>query len=1137
MSSDSVSPCSVADNESASEVDCLQRAILLLQDHTAQLGADVAELAVAPLRQRLALLTARATSDAGEPRLRQVSVLFIDVVDSTQLLRALDAEDGHDVLDGALRRFGTTVQAHGGRVLRFSGDGLKAVFGMPEPSEDDPARAVRAGLEILQQAQAHAAEVQRRYSLAGFALRAGIHTGPVAMGAGAEDAHTLVGATVHLAARMEQTAPAGALRISQDTHAQVRGLFEVEIQAPMTFKGFDAPVHSYLVLRAATRQFRVVTRGIEGVATRMIGRTAELQVLQDAFGRVNRAGAGLERVVIVADAGVGKSRLLHEFNDWAEARPECCAVFQARATSQSRGQGYGLLRDMLAWRFKISDSDPMDIAKQKLERGITPLFSADEGDAEAEAQAHLLGQLVGLDYGDSPHIRGIKEDGQQIRSRGFNAAGQALRRTVAQSGSPVVVYFDDLHWADDPSLDFIDHLAQVNRDVPLLLVTLTRPELFERRPAGQTTVRVDLHPLDEASSRELANELLKKLVEIPVPLRELLTTRADGNPFYMEELVKMLIDQKAIVASGLSWSVDTHHLQALKVPPTLTGVLQACLDALPHSERHALQLASVIGQNFWDAALEYVEAGSGAELRGLTQRRLVALQDAVDRSDDICEYAFNHQILHQVTYDTVLKHVKRTAHAKAGQWLTEHSGLRAKALLGTAAEHYEQAGDAPLAAEYYAQAAELAASTFANEAVLDYVARALKLASADAHGLRRRLLEVREGTLNLLGRRAAQREDIDALKQLAESSGHQSLRADAALRHALFAVRTGDYDTAQVEARRAREMAIQADDEERALLAANPLSVALAYQGNPGAGRAIADAALASAQARGLLLAQGKLANAAAVCAAAQRDWSAGIHYQELNLSSTRSRGDRRGEAMTLGNLGILSLCLGDLTTAQRHLGVALDLNRSQGSRPSEGINLTYLSEIALRRGDAAHALVCAEAAVAILTEVRAPLYLSEALRALGNAELALGRYAPSAVAFERGEAVARETGNVARILESLEAQDRVALARGDGPLARAIVARLQVETKGDAADVNGAPGARPPAPFGSAREPLIQLTMHRVWKHVGDPRADAALVEAHCCLHATADAITDGILRYCYLNDVAEHREIEALFALSRER
>ena len=243
--------------------------------------------------------------------------------------------------------------------------------------------------------------------------------------------------------------------------------------------------------------------------------------------------------------------------------------------------------------------------------------------------AHLLGQLIGLDYGDSPHIKHIRDDARQIRNRGFNAAAQALRRISVQSGLPLVIQLDDLHWADDASLDFIDYLQQVDRDVPLLLLTLTRPALFERRQPPDHFARVNLAPLDRHASRDLADELLKKLPQVPAALRELVTGGAAGNPFYMEELVKMLIDQGAI-RTGERWSVDGDKLLALKVPPTLAGVLQARLDALTPQERRALQLASVIGVKFWDAALAHVEPQAAEQLTSLRQRELIVLEDAQD---------------------------------------------------------------------------------------------------------------------------------------------------------------------------------------------------------------------------------------------------------------------------------------------------------------------------------------------------------------------------------------------------------------------------------------------------------------------------------------------------------------------------
>ena len=321
---------------------------------------------------------------------------------------------------------------------------------------------------------------------------------------------------------------------------------------------------------------------------------------------------------------------------------------------------------------------------------------------------------------------------------------------------------------------------------------------------------MDLAPLDRHASRDLADELLKKLPQVPAALRELVTGGADGNPFYMEELVKMLIDQGAI-RTGEPWSVDGDKLLSLKVPPTLTGVLQARLDGLTPQERRALQLASVIGLKFWDAALAHVEPQAAEQLPSLRRRELIVLEDA---QDSVGEYAFRHQILHQVTYDTLLKRDKRSAHARTAQWLAQHAGARAQGLLATAAEHYEKAGDAANAAEFYARAAAHHAATFANEQALDCTARALALASPDDSALRWRLLATRERTLELLARRDLQLQDIEAMLALAEAlppgAEGDARRAEAAWRRCDIADRMGEWARAEREARRALQLAERA---------------------------------------------------------------------------------------------------------------------------------------------------------------------------------------------------------------------------------------------------------------------------------------------------------------------------------------
>ncbi|MEO6746032.1 MAG: adenylate/guanylate cyclase domain-containing protein, partial [Caldimonas sp.] len=790
----------------------LEAAIAALEGQRSTLGDAVVEPLLAAARARLATLDQTAETPAIPTQaLRQVSILFMDVVGSTLLAQRLDPEAISAVMDDALARGTAVVRAHAGKVLQYAGDNILAAFGADEAREDDAERAVRCGLALLELGKTLRADVRRAHGHDGFDVRVGIHTGDVLLGGGVDADGSIRGIAVNVAARMEQTAPPGALRISHDAYAQVRGLFEVEAQEPLAVKGVDGLVQSYLVLRAKPRSFRLGSRGIEGVATRMIGRDAELEALQDAFKRlfVDRT---LAAVSVVADAGIGKSRLLYEFSAWSDARPESFFLFRGRATPQTQGQPFGLLRDILAWRFQIGDDDSLETARRKMEEGIAPLFVDDDGAEIAEGHAHLLGHLIGIEWRGSHHLKGILDDPRQIRNRAFHAAAQLFRRIGAADGTPVVLQLEDLHWADNESLDFLAYLAEIDRDVPMLIVACCRPTLLERRTnwcAERAHRRIDLQPLGKDMSRLLVSELLKKLPEVPVTLRELVTGGAEGNPFYMEELVKMLIDQGAI-ETGESWKVNAERLMLTQVPATLTGVLQARLDGLPALERLTLQQASVIGSVFWDRALIALDDNARQTLPALVRREL-ALPRADSADDDLREYAFKHQILHQVTYATVLKRTRRELHGKLARWLAAQTGLRANDFLGAAARHFELAGDDGNAAEYHARAAEQARTRMAHDAVLDHVQQALTLLDRSPGTgtalLRWRLLDVREATLDIQGERAGQRADIEAMAELAEALDDDRRRGHAAWRRSAWAHRLADYAATEAFARRAVDSA------------------------------------------------------------------------------------------------------------------------------------------------------------------------------------------------------------------------------------------------------------------------------------------------------------------------------------------
>ena len=1082
------------------------------------------------MRAALAALTA-APPPEPEQQLKQVSILFLDVVGSTTLSQHLDPEGISAVMDDALHRGTEIVHAHQGKVLQYAGDNILAAFGVDGAREDDTERAVRCGLSLLDLGGMLGAEVQAAHAHAGFNVRVGIHTGGVLLGGGVDADGTIRGIAVNIAARMEQTAPPGALRISHDTYAQVRGLFDVEVQAPLQVKGVDAPVQSYLVTRAKPRNFRIGSRGIEGVATKMIGRDAELEILQHAFRRLFEQRQ-LAAVTVVADAGVGKSGLLYEFEAWSEARPESFFIFRGRASPQTQGQPFGLLRDILAWRFQIADDDSIEAAQAKMEQGIIPLFLDDDGPDLAEGHAHLLGHLIGIAWRDSRHIKGILDDPRQIRNRALHAAAQLLRRVSASDGSPVILQLEDLHWADNESLDFLNYLSEVNRDVPLLILGFSRPTLFERRGDWKSTEgvhqRIDLTPLDKTGSRLLANELLKKLPEVPAALRELITGGSEGNPFYMEELVKMLIDQRAI-ETGEIWKVNGERLLLTRVPATLTGVLQARLDGLPAQEKLTLQEASVIGQVFWDQALSSLDDRAHETLPALVSREL-ALPRADAQLDGLREFAFRHQLLHQVTYDTVLKRSKRELHAKVAQWLAGQTGLRAGDFLGATAEHYERAGDPANAAEFHARAAEHARDRFGHEAVLAHVGKALALlgetaevnASTNANAeVRWRLLDVREQTWELQARRDEQGQDIEAMEQLAEMLDDDGKRAYAARRCSGRAMRVDDWPTQERAARRGMAFAELAGDEVLRLHSLRLLASARMQQGDIESGSVLARQGLAEARRLGLRENEAFLLNTLLVSGDGQENLMGQLDLVRQGLELNRELGNRRGEAIGQSNLGVAWLALGDLKQARRNLDEALRMLRANGDRTIEGSTLTVLSTLALWQGEDARALTLARSALDIAVATQGRIKEANSLLRLGEAELALGRDEPARRAFEQSRTQYQQM-QMAQQYDACAGLARVALMHGDVAGAMHALQEVlgHVESSGSLEEAE--------------RPRQIELSCFQVLERANDPRAVAWLARAREALQAEAGKIPEGALRQGFLQNIPYHREIVTAWALS---
>jgi class 3 adenylate cyclase len=735
-------------SDANNELAQLQNGIATLEAQRALLGDVVVDAAIGPMRRRMAELEAQSQSTQQR---KQATVLFADVSGFTALSETMDAEVVAGIMNDLWALVDAAITDHGGRIDKHIGDAVMALWGAEAAREDDPERAVRGALAMQAAIEEFCATAPGAHGGAPLqlAMRIGVNTGPVLLGAvGTTGEFTAMGDAVNLASRLEHAAPAGGVLVSHDTYRHVRGIFDVAVQEPLTVKGKAEPVQTYLVQRAKPRSFRMATRGVEGIETRMVGRDHELGMLREAYADAVES-AETRVVTVIGEAGVGKSRLLYEFDNWIELRPEAVTYFKGRGTANTQNVPFSLFRDLFAFRFDILDSDSVATAFEKFKSGMAGYVEPD--------QAAIAGHWLGFDFMASEAVQRL------LGATGFAETARAhlvryFRGVLTED--PAVVLLEDLHWADDSSLDMVLHLAAALPAAPLLVVAVARPVFLERRPGwGEGEIafqRVSLKPLSRRACRALVHEILQRVDDVPDSLRDLIVDATEGNPYFVEELVKMLIEQGVIERvtsyelritseeardsslvtqhSSLDiWRVRTDRLEGLKVPPTLTGLLQARLDGLPRPEREALQRASVVGRLFWDDAVaELLETGRETvepTLEDVRRRELIFRREH-SAFAHAGEYIFKHALLCDVAYETVLLKYRAEFHGKIARWLEENAGERSNEYLSLMAEHYAQAGDGLKAAIMLEKAGKEALYTGNFTAAQSMLERALTLREA-----------------------------------------------------------------------------------------------------------------------------------------------------------------------------------------------------------------------------------------------------------------------------------------------------------------------------------------------------------------------------------------------------------------------
>ena len=640
------------------------------------------------------------TSEAGTKERRFLTVLFADLVGFTAESDEADPEDVQARLTPYHRRLREEIERYDGTVEKLIGDGVMAVFGVPTAHEDDPERAVRVALRI----QAAVDELNEEHEALDLTVRIGINSGEAVVTTGG-DGERIVGDVVNTASRIESVAPPGGVVVGEATHRATELLIDYEDLPPVEVKGKAKPL---AVWRAIEPRGRYGIDAAVRTPTPFLGRDNEMSLLTETFHRVLDDKA-IQLVTVSAPAGVGKSRLVNEFWQWVDERPEVVWWRQGRNLPYGEGVTFWALGEIVKGQAGIRESDGAEEASEKLSIALEALTT------DATDREWLSAQL-------SPLV-GASSEAVGDRSEAF-AAWRRFLEDLAEV-QPLIMVIEDLHWADDALIEFLKDLLVWSADVAIMVICTTRPELFESHPewgGGQrNSTTVSLAPLTDADIAKLLSALLDQAV-LPVETQQALLDRAGGNPLYAEEFVRMLNDRGMLREHA---ELDEASAESIPVPETVQALIGSRLDILSDSESNVIQDAAVIGKVFWEGALQEMADGGDVPgaLRQLVERDWVrpVRNSSVEGER---EYAFWHALTRDVAYGRIPREARADKHGTVAVWIEATAGDRAS-------DHAE------LLADHYVSALELAdASGRADTALLRHQAtRTLIMAGERAANL------------------------------------------------------------------------------------------------------------------------------------------------------------------------------------------------------------------------------------------------------------------------------------------------------------------------------------------------------------------------------------------------------------------
>ena len=989
-------------------------------------GADV------PLGARFCPNCGLSLIETPRAERRIVTVLFGDLIGFTEMSERLDAEEVKAIVDRAFEGLAELVTLYGGRVDKVIGDEIMAVFGAPQAHEDDAERAVRCALEMQRQLQTYSHQVERERGVK-IGMRIGVNTGEVVAGiVGGADSYSVIGDAVNAAKRMETAAQAGQVLVGEKTYLATAGAIEYRSLSPVVAKGKSVPV---AVWEAVTER-ALPGEHVHRLEAPIIGRDEE-RALLDALAGIVRRDRRAAVATILGPAGMGKSRVADDFA--RRMASQGVPVFTGRSLPYGTASPSFAVEEMVRSALDIEPGDQPGAATARAAERIASLGLVAEADRllTFAGLKDPVGQRDSGGVGPAASATPAGRGGESLQAAG------ALFQATADREKLVILVFHELHWAEDSLLRFVGDLLDRGRDVPMLVLCVARQELLQRPVPWTARVGSIVHTL-EPLTREHAAEMLDTLTAgraIHPAVRESILERAGGNPFFIEELVRLLLDKGGLPSAEGSDAANA-------VPGTVQALVSARLDALPPDAKRVAQTAAVIGEEFWRGALETLEPdlrqeGIRSALTELMERELI---EPVERQEVPGErgYRFRQALVRDVAYGSVPKQVRAPLHAALGAWL-ENATRSTEDLDGDlndlVAHHYERAArlaaevglDLPAAREkardYLERAGDQAIGRDAAAAAADFFERALDYARDDDDRLH---LQLHLG------------EALVGCWRPVEAEQHLNIALETARR-------VGD--------RRAEAKALRL------------LGDLMRMRGDIDDGRKLLDQALDIAREVGDQIEQAEGLRSHGLCDLFQGRLESATIWFRQSLASFRDLEDKRGQGWSLVNLGWVDLLLGRLDQAMASLNEGAGIFGEIGDAEGVGWCLGLRVWVLLFEGKLSEAEDLQRQIDAMIAQAMRPTP-----RGMGSFGWGIGRVALSFVALDRARfAEAEELARQA--LDVFESSDAVwGLAMGRFPLGIAQHSRLLIEEARetfreafDAAEHSGDPMAKALCAYGIA--------------------------------------------------------------------